>query len=403
MTTLRVRLSAPFDPEAPATWWRTSDDGRVVDRGRDAPARWPRADRVEVALAPADVRIVALSLPPMSDARRAGAVAFALDDQLAGPPEASHVSVSAPATRGAPTIARIADRSAIAWLAARRPPIDRVVAEPDLASTDDAWHWCAGTDGRGFVRRPDGSAFAADVPAGDELPPEIAIALRSSRDAPAAPRRIVVDAAIDADRLAAWSRSTGTTFSPGTPWSLERVPSAAWMHAPDLRNGFASAAAAPRASIARRFLPALALVLAALALHALATLGGWLHDRYVAWRADRAVVELARGAGLEPVADARAAEVAIARRAAVAIHGAGRMADADFLPLLARAAPPLATLPPGTLRKLGYADGRIVADLGTLDPARTDKLVRDLAAAGLSPVAAPAGGGVRIAMTADGR
>lgn len=400
MVTLRVRLAAPFDPAAPAAWWRAADDGRVLDRGSAAPAHWPPADRVEVALAPADVRIAAIALPPMSDARRASAAAYALEDQLAAPAEAAHLRLTSPASPGAPTIARIADRAAIARLAAHRPAIDRVVAEPDLAPADGAWRWCADADGRGFVRRPDGSALAVDPAAGGALPAEIAAAIAQARhDAAGAPLRVVVDAAVEPGRLAEWSRATGATFVEGTPWSLERVPAAAWRFAPDLREGLGTGAAAPRGSIARRFVPALALVLAAIALHVATTLGGWLHDRYAAWRADRAVVSLARDAGLDDVADAEAASAALARLAASSIHASARMADGDLLPLLARAAPTLAALPPGALRKLAYGDRRLVADLAALDEARVTAIVRELAAAGLSPIAAPAAGGVRIAMT----
>lgn len=400
MVTLRVRLASPFDPAAPAHWWRADDDGRVLDRGSAAPPHWPPADRIEVALAPADVRIAALALPPMSDARRAGAAAFALEDQLAAPAETSHLHLAAPLSRGGSTVVRIADRATIAWLAARRPPIDRVVAEPDLAPSDGAWRWCVDAEGRGFVRRPDASAFAADVHADASLPAEIAAGIaKARREAGAAPIRIVADAPVAPERLAAWSQATGATFVRGAPWSLERVPAAAWRAAPDLREGLESVDGAPRASIARRFVPAIALVLAALALHVVVTLGGWFHDRYVAWRADRAVVAVARDAGLDAMPDAAAADTALAKLAAASIHRSARMADGDFLPLLARAAPMFAALPPGTLRKLSYADRRLVADLAALDEARVAKLVHDLAAAGLAPVAAPAGGGVRIAVT----
>lgn len=400
MTTLRVRLAAPFDPAAPAAWWRAADDGRVLDRGVAAPSQWPAADRIEVAIAAAEVRIAALALPPMNEARRASAAAFALEDQLAAPAEASHLHVGPPAARGGATIARIVDRATIAWLAARRPPIDRVVAEPDLAPVDESWHWCVDAEGRGFVRRPDGSAFAVDGAADAALPAEIAAAIaQARREADRAPPRIVVDATVAPDRLEAWSRATGASFVRGAPWSLERVPPRAWAAAPDLRDGYASAASAPRASIARRFVPALALLLAALALHVLATLAGWLGDRYAVWRADRAVVALAREAGVGGVQDAQAADAALAKRSAAAIHASARMAEGDLLPLLARSAPAFATLPPGTLRKLSYGDGRLVADLGALDEARVTKLVRELSAAGLAPVAAPAAGGLRVAMT----
>ncbi len=399
MTTLRVLLPSPFDPAADARWWRASDDGRLLDRGLAPPGDWPRADRIEVAVAASDVRWVALALPPMSDTRRAGAAAFALDDQIAAPVEASHLHLSSPAGAAGATIARVVDRATISWLAERRPAIDRAVAEPDLAPADGAWHWCENGAGRGFVKRPDGCAFATSAGIDGALPAELRIALARARQesAPGTPR-IVVDADVAPAQLDAWSQATGAAFVRGTAWSPERVPARAWRDAPDLRDGFA-ATSATTGSIAKAFVPAAVLLAAALALHVVATLGGWLHDRYAAWRADRAVVELARDAGIDGVSDAATAERALAKRAASVLHASARIADDDFLSLLARAAPALSALPPGTLRKLTYGDGRLVAELGGLDDSRVSTLVRELAGAGLAPVAAPVGGGVRLALS----
>ena len=285
MTTLRVRLPVPFDPSAPAAWWRVDDQGRIVERGTSSPPAWPAADRIEAVLGAGDVRIVSLELPPMNDARRASAAAFALEDHLAAPADTMHLAVTAPASVGAPTVVRIVDRAAVTWLAARRPAIDRVVAEPDLPPSDGTWRWCADADGRGFVRRSDGSAFAADASGSSELPAELAAALaHARRDAGAAgapPARIVVDAPADAPRLAAWTQATGVTFVQGTPWSLERVPDASWRSAPDVRAGHSVLPSAAPASIARRFAPAVALALVALALHVVLTAAGWTHARHL--------------------------------------------------------------------------------------------------------------------------
>ena len=396
MTLLRVRLPSPFDPALAASWWRVDATGRIVDRGTSTPSSWPAADRIEAAMSAADVRIVALRLPPMSAARLPSAVAFALEDQLAAPADSLHIAVDPAAARDGVTVAAIADRAAIAWLDARRPPIDRVVAEPALVPRDGAWHWCAGRDGHGFVRRPDGSAFAVGASDGEALPAELAAALAR---APREGTRVVVDADADAATLAAWSRATGASFARGTPWSLERVPHDAWAAAPDLRHGYAADRAQAHRPLARAFVPALALAAAAIVLHALATLGTWAHDRYAAWRADRAVVALARDAGLDGATDARAAEALLARRAAAAMHASARMVDGDALPLMARASSALASLPPGALRKLVVAERRLVAEVGALDDARLAKLRHDLAGAGFDAVTAPVAGGMRISAT----
>jgi hypothetical protein len=218
-----------------------------------------------------------------------------------------HVAVEPPAARDGVTLARVVDRDTIAWLASHRPAFDRVVAEPDLVPRDGASHRYVDDDGNAFVRQPDGSAYAVDA---------------------------------SAER--------------GTPWSVERASPEAWHSAPDLRLGYLRDAGAPRRPLARALVPALALVVAALALHVVATTAQWAHDRYVAWRADRAVVALARDAGLEPGPDARAAEALLARRAASTLHASARPADGDALPLLARAAQALAALPAAASAKSRY-------------------------------------------------
>ena len=67
MSTLRIRLASPSDPDAPSPWWRTDSAGRVSDRGVGAPTAWPPADRTELMLG-ADTGMVRLPLAPVSAA-----------------------------------------------------------------------------------------------------------------------------------------------------------------------------------------------------------------------------------------------------------------------------------------------------------------------------------------------
>lgn len=395
MSTLRVRLASPSDPAAPSPWWRTDDTGRVVDRGVGVPTSWPPADRTELVLGADTVRVVALSLPPMPEARRPAAVAYALEDQLAE--RAEDVRICAPAPRpGRPVVARIVDRSTLDGIAARVPPVDRVIAEPDLVDEDGAWHWCTDALGRGFVRRDDGSAFAADDPDGSgRLPAELEAALAEAARRGRVPDRVIVDARAP---VAAFTHPSGARFVAGHPWALEQRPEAAWSRAPDLLAARRDGAEGTRPAGARAWAPAIAWLVAALTVQVVATLALAAHERIVAWRADREVVEVARASGID-APDATAAAAALARRAAHTAHGTGRSTDADLLPLLARASPVLAALPAGGVRRIAYADGRLTADLAGVDDGRTSRLVRELSQAGLRPMAAPIAGGARVAVT----
>ena len=356
------------------------------------PARWPAADRVELALAAEDTPIVALALPPLDPAKRAAAVAYALDDRVAVPVDTLHVRAPAPANAGGPTLARLVDRELLARIAAAFPRAQRIVAEADLAPADGAWRWCVDASGRGFVRRADGSAFGTGQGT-DAVPPELVAALERERRGGTLPSEIVVDAPFAAP----------PTIDPdvrgraGSAWSIAAVPVARWANAPDLREGLGARAVDASAPGRPSWRWALAFLVAAAVLHVGSL--GWevARDRYATWRDERALLAIARAAGVDE-ASARAAAESLARRATASAHAAGRMVDGDLLPMLARAAPSLAALPPGALRKLAYADRRLVVDLAAIDAARSDRLLADLASAGLKPIAAPVAGGLRVAV-----
>ncbi len=91
----------------------------------------------------------------------------------------------------------------------------------------------------------------------------------------------------------------------------------------------------------------------------------------------------------------------LSRRAAATLHAAGRFAEGDVLPMIARAAGPLGSLPAGSERKLTVSERRLVADVSSLDDARVARLLQDLGSAGLAAVSAPVAGGVRVAATAE--
>ena len=395
MNTLRVRLPSPFDPSAASDWWRVGGDGRPVERGSGPPERWPPADRVEAVLGADTVRLIAVALPPLSESRRASAVAYALEDQLAA--GAGDVRVCAPAPRGGgPTLARVVDRATMDWLAARTPKFHRIVAEPDLVDDDRRWHWCVDTQGRGFVRRADGSAFATGGPADDgSLPAELGAALERAAPSDAAPIVIVVDAPLDITRL---EKRPGVRYAAGKPWTIDERPADAWTRAPDLLAGTSAPDARPRAPAMRAYAPAVLWIVAALAVQVLGSYGVWARDRFAVVQSERAIVALARESGIEAT-DANSAAAALARRASAAAHASGRAADGDLLPLLSRSATTLAALPPGSVRRLAYADGRLTADLAGLGEKQASRVVHDLARAGLRPLAAPVAGGTRVAVS----
>ena len=392
MSTLRVLLTTAPSPARSDAWTWFDAAGRNVRAGHDRPAAWPDADVREAVLAASAVRLVALKLPPMTTDRIAAAVAFALEDRLAGPAQ-EHDLVAGPQAADGTVVVTIAPRTLTQSL---RASFARVVAEPALAPLPPprAWHWHASSAGGGFLRKPDGSAFAVSDTDGVTVPPELALALTEAAQQRALPGSIDVMFDASAAQCAAWSAANGVPFASGNAWRWDR-DGAAFSRAPDLLPRAAVAVAAPAQS-GRLWRGAAIIAGIALLLHVGATAAQWTWLRIDAWRTERALVELAQRAGAGDHADAESATAALTQKFAAARHRAGQSAPMDALPLLARAAPALAMLPPATLRTATFASGSWTIDLQKVDPAALAELDAALNVAGLTTLRATTASGARV-------
>jgi hypothetical protein len=282
--------------------------------------------------------------------------------------------------------------------------LGRIVAEPELAAVQSGWRWCASADGEGFVRRSDGSAFPVSGSALDGAPPpELALALGEARRNGALPASVRVDAPVAPSSLLRWTSETDVPFSAGTPWRWEAAPPAAFATAIDLRQGaFAPTSSTPRGANTRLFVPALVLVVAALALHVLATVVEWGSLKVDGWRAARAWTTLATEAGVraEVAADPSSARHALARRYAELRHANALPAPDDALPLLARAAPAFAALPTDAVKSATYADGHWTIDVARAEPAQIAAFDARLRNAGVPAVFATSTSGTRVRLGA---
>ncbi len=404
MTTLRLHYHADAGPERALPWALYDDTGSRLESGVGPAADWPAADAIEVIVAAAAVRLASVPLPPVPAARVAAAAAYALEDQLAGPAADLLLASGAQRPDGRVVVVIMA-RTLVSGLrgelarAGRLDRLERVVAEPALADAGSGWCWC-GAPGGGFVRLADGSAFAVDAAGADgALPPTLALALAAATRAGTAPAAVRVDGAATDSTLARWREETGVPFTAGTPWRWDAVPATAIAGATNLLQGeFAPIPPQARGARMRRFAPALWLVVAALLLHVTATIGEWAWWRVEAWRAARAWTSLAASAGV-PAADATtpaSARAAIARRFADARHAQGLVAPNDALPLLARAAPALAGLPPGVLKSATFTDEHWTLDLQRAEPALIGNLDTRLRNAGAPAIIATTPAGTRV-------
>jgi type II secretion system protein L len=408
MTTLRVYLDFPPDPAREMEWALFDDANRLVRRGRAPIAGWPSAESRQAVIAAAHGRLVTVKLPPLPPQRVQSAASFALEEQLAGAPEDSHVATGRQSADGSLRVAIVGAAWMRAFQAASKRCIirwQRVLLESDLARPPaGGWCWCAESlDSAGFVRTDSGSSISVGPSHAADLPQELALALAGSGRRP---RLVRVDVAgVDQTLLERARTQTGVEFTAGPPWHWSGAEPAAFDTAIDLQVGaFDTASAAPRMNAARLFRPALWIVGAALMIHLLAGVGEWLSLRWQLRTRDREISALAQVA----VGDSAASDAAgvtpasaIARRHGELRHRAGLAASNDLLPLLARAAPAISAIPAGAVRSLHYADGHVVFELQKLDVPQTTRLQRELQQLGLVAIAVPTANGARLRIGLD--
>jgi hypothetical protein len=398
LTTLRVLLS-----EAPAAarsdgWALYDAQGALLREGRDPPERWPAAQRSEAVLAALATRVVGLHLPPMPPERIAAAARFAIEDQLAGPLAEHALAIATQRGDGVVPVV-VAEAALVAALAHR---FSRVIAEPALAPVPGPtlWRWYNGGGGGGFVRTPDGGAFPVGDADRGQLPAELALALDHAARADCAPHVVELAFSCADDRLAQWGAASGVPFRQVEAWRWQASSPAAFAAAPDLAPTDDTGRASRRVRRAQSSWRYAAIIAgAAIALHMAASVGQWVTLRMAERRATADLAALARSLDVPDADDAATMAARISRMHTAQRHRAGRDADDDALPLLARAAPGLAALPPGVLKSATYADAAWTFDLAQLDARPAGELEQRLAAAGLAVLKAPTPSGLRLRAT----
>ncbi|HSN34539.1 MAG TPA: type II secretion system protein GspL [Ideonella sp.] len=399
---LRVLLDGLPGHDRPLAWVRLDDGGHVLERGSALPGQWPAAARVEAVLAANAVRLVALALPPMPAVRLRAAAAYAIEDQLATPIHESVVATGRQRDDGR-VLAAVASAATVAATTAVFPGLARLLPESALAPVHDGWTWCASAAGGTFIRRGDGSTLAVgDVSATGELPAELAIALAQAQRGGQAPQRVHVAFAQDAAALARWSKAAGVAFVAAPPFRWDEAAAEAFVDAPDLlaRETPAPASAATSRAL-RAFRLPLAIAAIALVVHVLALFVQWSWLSVERWRTSQALVDVAAQAGLAGAATPVQALAAIAQRHAGLLHRAAKDAPGDALPLLARAAPLIATLAPGTLKSATFSGDAWTLEFASTRPETLAGVARGLAAAGVDALVAPVASGARMRLTLD--
>jgi general secretion pathway protein L len=364
--------------------WALIDEGCETLRGEGRPGDLPhRALRVQLVISAPEVLITRAHLP-RGAARRGGAVlAFAVEDETLGEPDAKHVSWLG--TTADSEVLAVFDKNGLKrWLDA----LAGVGLEPDevlcetllLPLAPDEWSFAwNGIDG--FVRTGRLAGAATDCGDAQSPPLGLALMLDAAAELGSAPVTIAVypsDAEAAPD-LEAWQARLGIPLrlaAQAWDWSDAAADENVNLVRPRSRWRVSHAALA-------QLKPAAWIVGVALALHTLALVTDWalLADER---RTVRRQME-SRFRTLFPDAVSIVdPALQMRRKLADARHVAGQPDSGDFLPMIDVVAASMTELPKNALRSGSYEGGRLTLELGAVDEGKLRRMVARLQQAGFA-------------------
>jgi general secretion pathway protein L len=403
-----LRIYCPLREAPERCQWALIGDDRKSVAGEGALAQLPqRAERVQLVLPAADVLITRARLP-QSARRRAGSVlAYAVEDEVVGDPDANQVSWLGSAADT--DVLAVADQKGLnAWhdaLAAAGIRGYEVHCETLMLPWIEG-EWSLAWNGReGFVRSSELEGAATDC--GDPASPPLSLRLMldDAKTRGEAPATIAVYAtAADAPlEIEAWQRALGVALRLAEPWDWRTASPEAGVSLAQERARWRL----PPGTLAR-LRPAAWVVGAALAVHALALVVDWTRlaseQRSLRTRMETRF----RASFPEAVAVADPA-LQMRRKLAEARHAAGQPDGGDFLPMITNVAAALKQVPPGGVRIASYESGRMTLEIAGVEEMAVRRIVAQLLQSGLqvdkgaaaAPASARSGGTVVITVHAS--
>ena len=362
MTRLILHLTEhwPAPPDGPAAHWVLLDErDRVLQQGHSEPAHWPAAARTEVVLGGAQVVWLRTRLPRGARRDERRLLAYALEERLAGDPDAQHLTVGARTRDDAGqqvdvlVIARTRLKALLAQLQALGRAPARVVAEVESAPADaDGWTLSLGPSGGGWLKCAPADPDACMPVDPDSAAVLIGRALAQARSANREPERLHLRLApgVQAPDAALLSADLPLVCHTDQPWW------AAVNQGSDLLQGeFASAGGRTEAWRAYRW--PVRLAVAALLTLALADLGQILWQRQQLAGLQARIERIFAGAlPQQPLIDPPRQ---LARHADQQRGAQGQLREQDFLHLMQAAADALGTAAPGAIVASQYKTGRL--------------------------------------------
>ncbi len=406
MSLLRIYGSLREAPQR--CQWALIGEGREALVGESPLAQLPqRAERVQLVLPAADVLITRARLP-QSARRRAGSVlAYAVEDEVVGDPDANQVSWLGSAA-DTDVLAVAGQKGLNAWHDALDAAGIRGY-EVHCETLMLPWiegEWSLAWNGReGFVRTSEFEGTATDCGDPGSPPLSLRLMLDDAKTRGEAPASIAVYATApdSPPEIEAWQRALGVALRLAEPWDWRTAPPAAGVSLAQERARWRL----PPGTLAR-LRPAAWIVGVALSVHALALVVDWTRLASEQRSLRTRMESRFRASFPEAVAVADPA-LQMRRKLAEARHAVGQPDSGDFLPMITNVAAALKQAPPGGLRVASYESGRMTLEIAGVEDAAVRRIVARLLQSGLqvdkgaaaAPAAARSGGTVVITVHAS--
>ena len=387
MSLLRIYCSLRDSPEQ--CQWVLVNGGREPVAGEGRLAQLPqRPERVQLVIPAAQVLITRARLPHAARHRAGSVLAFAVEAQTVGEPDANQVSWLG--SDGDADVLAVADRHGLTRWRNALEAVGIRAYEVHCETLLLPWatgEWSLAWDAReGFVRTGELEGTATDR--GDRGSPPLCLRLmleeaqtRGGKPASIALYMTAPDAAPD---IEAWRRELGVVVRLAGPWDWRTASPDAGVSLTQERRRWRMSP-----GTLARLRPAAWIVGIALALHAAFLITDWtlLAGEQ---RALRQQMEARFRAAIPDAVAVVDPALQMRRKLAEARHVAGLSDSGDFPPMIEKVAAGVKDLPAGSLRIISYESGRMTLELAAIEEAAVRRIVARLLQAGMRVDTSPA-------------
>jgi len=363
--------------------WALVNDGREPVAGEGSLAELPsRAERIQLVIPAEEVLITRARLPHAARRHAGSVLAYAIEDETVGEPDANQVSWLG--TAGDDDVLAVVDKAGFTrW----RGALDAAGVQgyevhcETLLLPWEKGAWSLAWNGHeGFVRTGEFEGVATDC--GDRAAPPLSLRLmleeaqaHSAEPASIALYTTALNAAPDVE---AWTRELGVAVRFAGTWDWRTAPPGAGVSLAQERQRWRAVTGA-----AVRLRPAAWILGAALAIQAVALVVDWTSLANDQRTLRRQMESRFRAAFPDAVAVVDPA-LQMRRKLAEARHAAGQPDSGDFLPMIEQVAAATKGLPAGAIRAVSFEGGRMTLELSAVDEASVRRILARLLQSGLS-------------------